>query len=110
MDERNRSSEDPAPPVRASRQERSGYRAEGHDIGQDPTRKLLKVFGVKVTDYEAKTAQILERYAAAGADVERAALMKEAVELTADLGHWLREVQAHVLAKQEEVLGKLTQG
>ena len=75
----------------------------------DPTRKLLKVFGVKVTDYEARTTQILERYAAGGTDEERTALMKEAVELTADLGHWLREVQAHVLAKQEEVLGKLTQ-
>ena len=74
----------------------------------DPTRKLLKVFGVKVTDYEAKTATILERYAAA-ADEERATLIKEAVELTADLAHWLREVQAHVLAKQEEVLGKLAE-
>jgi hypothetical protein len=73
----------------------------------DPTRKLLKVFGVKVTDYEAKTAAILERYAAAATDEERATLIKEAVELTADLSHWLREVQGHVLAKQEEVLGKL---
>ena len=25
----------------------------------DPTRKLLKVFGVKVTDYEAKTDALL---------------------------------------------------
>ena len=75
----------------------------------DPTRKLLKVFGVKVTDYEAKTTAILEKYAATKAEPERAALVKEAVELTADLGHWLREVQSHVLAKQEEVLGKLSQ-
>jgi hypothetical protein len=74
----------------------------------DPTRKLLKVFGVKVTDYEAKTAAILERHAAAATDDERAALVNEAIELTADLAHWLREVQAHVLGKQEEVLGKLT--
>ena len=74
----------------------------------DPTRKLLKVFGVKVTDYEEKTASILDRYAAAASDEERAALVKEAVELTADLAHWLREVQAHVLARQEEVLTKLS--
>lgn len=74
----------------------------------DPTRKLLKVFGVKVTDYEEKTASILERYGAASGAEERAALIKEAVELTADLGHWLREVQAHVLTKQEEVLSKLS--
>lgn len=83
---------------------------ERRDRGpMDPTRKLLKVFGVKVTDYEERTASILERYAAASTEEERAELIKEAVELTADLGHWLREIQAHVLAKQEEVLGKLTQ-
>ncbi len=74
----------------------------------DPTRKLLKVFGVKVTDYEAKTDAILARYAAAKSGEERAALVREAVELTADLGHWLREVQSHVLERQETVLTKLT--
>lgn len=74
----------------------------------DPTRKLLKVFGVKVTDYETKTDAILERYAAAADEAERTALLREAVELTADLGHWLREVNAHVLERQETVLGKLT--
>lgn len=73
----------------------------------DPTRKLLKVFGVKVTDYEARTDAILARHDAAKSDEERAALVREAVELTADLDHWLREVQAHVLERQETVLGKL---
>ena len=28
----------------------------------DPTRKLLKVFGVKVTDYEERTAELLQQY------------------------------------------------
>ena len=28
----------------------------------DPTRKLLKVFGVKVTDYEAKSDALLGRW------------------------------------------------
>jgi len=74
----------------------------------DPTRKLLKVFGVKVTDYEAKTDAILERFAAARTEDERTALVREAVELTADLGHWLREVQSHVLERQEAVLTKLS--
>ena len=73
----------------------------------DPTRKLLKVFGVKVTDYEERTDVILQRYDATTDEAERADLVREAVELTADLGHWLREVQAHVLARQESVLGKL---
>jgi hypothetical protein len=73
----------------------------------DPTRKLLKVFGVKVTDYEAKTDELLARFAAARSDDERAPLVREAVELTADLGHWLREVQSHVLERQESVLRRL---
>jgi hypothetical protein len=74
----------------------------------DPTRKLLKVFGVKVTDYEERTAALLQRYDASTDDAERAALVREAVELTADLGHWLREVQAHVLERQEQVLARLS--
>jgi hypothetical protein len=73
----------------------------------DPTRKLLKVFGVKVTDYEERTDAILARYAATASEAERAALVREAIELTADLGHWLREVQGHVLERQEAVLKKL---
>lgn len=72
----------------------------------DPTRKLLKVFGVKVTDYEAKTEELLQRYAAASAG-EREAILREAVELTADLDHWLREIQSHVLERQETVLRRL---
>ena len=74
----------------------------------DPTRKLLKVFGVKVTDYEAKTEALLERHARASTDAERAECVREAVELTADLGHWLREIQSHVLERQETVLAKLS--
>lgn len=71
----------------------------------DPTRKLLKVFGVKVTDYEAKTDELHRRYVGAGAE-ERAAVLREVVELTADLDHWLGEITAHVLERQETVLGR----
>jgi len=72
----------------------------------DPTRKLLKVFGVKVTDYEAKTVELIARYKAASGE-ERASIAAEVAELTADLDHWLREINAHVLERQEEVLGSL---
>ena len=72
----------------------------------DPTRKLLKVFGVKVTDYEAKTDDLLARWPGAQA-ADRAAIQAEAIELSADLAHWLREVQSHVLERQERVLGML---
>lgn len=78
----------------------------GPRLEPDPTRKLLKVFGVKVTDYEAKTADLVARYASATAE-ERAAIAAEIAELTADLDHWLREINAHVLKRQEEVLGRI---
>lgn len=73
----------------------------------DPTRKLLKVFGVKVTDYEAKTAALIERHTAGTAD-DRAQIAREVLELTADLSHWLGEINAHVLAREEEVLTKMS--
>lgn len=75
----------------------------------DPTRKLLKVFGVKVTDYEERSDALLARWTAAGpADLaDRAAIQAEAIELSADLAHWLREVTAHVLERQERVLAAL---
>ncbi len=72
----------------------------------DPTRKLLKVFGVKVTDYESKTDELLARWPASK-DAERAAIQAEALELSADLAHWLREISAHVLERQERVLSSL---
>ena len=73
----------------------------------DPTRKLLKVFGVKVTDYEAKTDELIARARDTRDAEARAAVLREAAELTADLTHWLREVQAHVLERQERVLKEL---
>ncbi|HEY8731104.1 MAG TPA: hypothetical protein VIN69_03885 [Candidatus Limnocylindria bacterium] len=72
----------------------------------DPTRKLLKVFGVKVTDYESKTDELIARWSAA-TERERAAILAEALELSADLAHWLREVSSHVLERQERVLSSL---
>ena len=82
-------------------------KGEGADRGpMDPTRKLLKVFGVKVTDYESKTDALLARWPAAK-ERDRAAIQAEALELSADLAHWLREVSAHVLERQERVLSSL---
>ena len=78
----------------------------GPRVEQDPTRKLLKIFGVKVTDYEAKSTELVARYTAASAE-ERVAIAAEVAELTADLDHWLREINAHVLERREEVLGRL---
>ncbi len=75
----------------------------------DPTRKLLKVFGVKVTDYEAKTEALLAGLAAQP-NLDHTAVVREVVELTADLDRWLREIQNHVLERQERVLSRLFEG
>lgn len=82
------------------------HKDKGDRGPMDPTRKLLKVFGVKVTDYEAKTDELIARWAAASA-ADRAAIQAEALELSADLAHWLREVSSHVLERQERVLSGL---
>jgi len=80
---------------------------DGGDRGpMDPTRKLLKVFGVKVTDYESRTDDLLARWETAN-ERDRAAIQAEALELSADLAHWLREISAHVLERQERVLSSL---
>ena len=71
----------------------------------DPTRKLLKVFGVKVTDYEAKTEALLA--ARTPGQAAEMSIVREVVELTADLDRWLREIQGHVLERQERVLARL---
>ena len=73
----------------------------------DPTRRLLRVFGVKVTDYEERTAALLERAAAATARDDMLQLMTEAIELTADVNARLRDVTNHVLDTQARVMNEL---
>ena len=73
----------------------------------DPTRRLLRVFGVKVTDYEERTAALLERAAAATEREDLLQLMTEAIELTVDLNARLRDVTNHVLDTQARVMTEL---
>ena len=84
----------------------AGGAEPGRGFGQDPTRKLLKVFGVKVTDYEERTDALLQRHASASAP-ERDEILREATELTADLDHWLSEITRHVSERKERVLARL---
>jgi hypothetical protein len=74
----------------------------------DPTRRLLRVFGVKVTDYEERTARLLEQAGASSGQAEELVrLTSEAIELTADLNARLREMNAHVLDMEARVLSEL---
>lgn len=72
----------------------------------DPTRRLLRVFGVKVTDYEERMTAILEQAGTAdpGALSQLAA---EAMDLTAELNDRLREMSTHVLDTEARVLREL---
>jgi hypothetical protein len=67
----------------------------------------LRVFGVKVTDYEEKTATLLERAAAASEPEEQLQLAAEAIDLTVELNARLRDVTNHVLDSQARVLTEL---
>jgi disulfide oxidoreductase YuzD len=73
----------------------------------DPTRRLLRVFGVKVTDYEERTAALLERAAAATERDDMLQLVTEAMELTAEVNARLRDVTTHVLDTQARVMTEL---
>ena len=73
----------------------------------DPTRRLLKVFGVRVTDYEERTERIREELAAGPSSDQAVRLAAEAVELTMDLNRQLREMSDHVLDTQSAVLSEI---
>ena len=74
---------------------------------QDPTRKLLRVFGVTVTNYEERMGRLLERTSPDLPPAELLALTLEAIDLTSDLGDRLREMTAHVMEAQSTLLGEL---
>ena len=73
----------------------------------DPTRRLLRVFGVKVTDYEERTAALLERAVATTQPDDLLQLAAEAIDLTVDLNARLRDITNHVLDTQARVLTEL---
>ncbi len=76
----------------------------------DDTRKLLKVFGVAVTDAEAeaeKLAGIAAQLSAGSAKEEAAALLKDAADLCRELNtRWL-EITERVCAIQYRLQTKL---
>lgn len=73
----------------------------------DETRKLLKLFGVSVTDFEAEADKLAARAAALPADGGRAevlALLKDTTELCRDVNaRWL-EITRHVFSAQDRFL------
>src|SRR5438045_1125006 len=92
----------------SSRPLRSGGLAGGSAMN-DETRKLLKIFGVAVTDFEAEAEKLAATAAQLSADSSRdqvATLMKDAAELGRELNtRWL-EVTQHIFALQNRFLSR----
>jgi hypothetical protein len=76
-------------------------------MAEEDTRKLLRTFGVTVTNFEDRSAQLLEqakRLHQAGDSEGMLALLKEFAGELLDLqGRWL-EITNHILARQRRVL------
>ncbi len=75
----------------------------------DDTRRLLKVFGVAVTDAEAEAERLDARLAAAGGADDLARLLKDASDLCRELNaRWL-DVTQRVFAVQTRLQEQLAQ-
>jgi hypothetical protein len=76
---------------------------------RDPTRRQLRIFGVTVTNYEERTAALLDQFAAAQAPDERLLAAQQVAKLTAELNQVLRETANHVTAIQTRALTTLSE-
>lgn len=76
----------------------------------DPTRRQLRIFGVTVTNYEERTAALLDQVAAAGTPEERLRAAQQIATLTAELNEVLRETTNQVIEIQNRVLSALAAG
>jgi flagellar biosynthesis regulator FlaF len=79
-------------------------------MAEEDTRKLLRVFGVTVTNFEDRSAQFLERamqLRQAGDAQGIAALLKDAADALMDLqGRWL-EITNLITQRQRQLLTEL---
>ena len=79
-------------------------------MAEEETRKLLRIFGVSVTNFEERSAQLLERarqlHQAGDAEGMLALLKEFAGELLDLQGRWL-DITNHVLAQQRRVLSDI---
>lgn len=73
----------------------------------DATRKLLKTFGVTVTDYQERTRRLLKQRAQARTAEEVERVLRDAAEASAELNRRLQEVTNHVRQLQSDVLMEL---
>jgi hypothetical protein len=76
----------------------------------DESRKLLKVFGVTVTDFEAEAEKLSARAAQLGAGASREevlALVKDTVDSCREMNQRWLEITRHVFAIQDQFLAAI---
>jgi hypothetical protein len=75
----------------------------------DPTRRMLRVFGVKMTEYDERAAALLDQAAATapGDSAARLTLALAALDLTAELHAQLGEMNTYALDRQARLLAEL---
>lgn len=81
-------------------------------VMSDESRKLLKLFGVTVTDFETEAEKLAARAAELGASAgrdEALAVVKDLSELCRELnGRWM-EITRHVFAVQDRFLAAVAE-
>lgn len=78
----------------------------------DETRKLLKVFGVAVTDSEAEAEKLMARARQLSPDSTKedmATLLKDGADLCRELNTQWREITQHVFAIQARLQNHLAE-
>jgi len=78
----------------------------------DETRKLLKVFGVAVTDFEAEADKLAGRAAQLSTTTgkeEIISLVADTTELCRELGQRWLEITQHVFAMQDRFLAAVAE-
>jgi hypothetical protein len=73
----------------------------------DPTRRMLKLFGFTMTDYEEKTARLVKSAKANPSPNDALRLASEAMALSIEMNKQLRDMTAHVLDAQSRVMGDI---
>jgi hypothetical protein len=83
---------------------------EGGHMAEEDTRKLLRTFGVTVTNFEERTTQLLEQAKQfrqeGNADAMLPLLQNFAGELLDLQGRWL-EITNHIITQQRQVLTEI---
>jgi len=79
-------------------------------MAEEETRRALKIFGVKVTDFEDKSQEIVEKAAEAARRGDRESLLpllEDVIGLASDLNRWWLEITQRVFEQRHRTYAEL---